>query len=201
MRALRSRAALALVTVGVLALAPAALAAVPASAAPAAPRHCVDGNKVFSSRAHLIGVAWLPTSWSSRFIAGPASITRTSSISSTVTATISATFGVDEGLLFVSAHETYGISLASSREHSATVSYTLTVPSGKTEKMQEFKEGYELGIVQKKYNDTCTKVITYTSRSGNYFPVVSNSESTYCMAGTTLHRARIEVRYTCGNQT
>ena len=134
-----------------MALVPVMAFPVAASAAPVGPaasHACSEQGKITKARVHKIHVAWIPTTWSTSFVAGPASITRTVSISSSTQWTISASFSLDEGLIFASAKEQYGISLARTTGHSASVTYTLNVPKNKTAKMQEFHRGWEMGITQ-----------------------------------------------------
>lgn len=172
------------------------VAAGAAAAGPAVPSPCSLQGKVIKAKVHKIHVAWLPTSWSSAFIAGPSSISRTVTITSSVQWTMSASFSIDEGLIFASAKEQYGISLAKTTGHSASVTYTLTVPKGKTAKMQEFHRGYEMGITQWKV--ACVhgyKLVKETSPTGNYLPVRSRAADTFCYAAVTHRRARIEVKH------
>jgi hypothetical protein len=170
-----------------------------ASAAPAGPalhHACSEQGKITKARVHKIRVAWIPTSWSTSFVAGSASITRTVSVSSSTQWTISASFSLDEGLIFASAKEQYGISLARTTGPSASVTYTLNVPNNKTAKMQEFHRGWEMGITQwKVVCVTGFKIIKETSPTGNYLPVRSKAADTYCYAAVAHRKARIETRH------
>jgi hypothetical protein len=173
---------------------PTAAGAAPVS--PAASHACSEQGNITKARVRKIHVAWIPTSWSTSFVAGPASITRTVSISSSTQWTISASFSLDEGLIFASAKEQYGISLARTTGHSASVTYTLNVPKNKTAKMQEFHRGWEMGITQWKV--VCVhgfKLVKETSKTGNYLPVRSKAADTYCYAAVAHKRARIEVKH------
>lgn len=177
-----------------------ALLVIPAATAGAAianPARPCTNNKTIKAKVHKIGVAWLPTNWSSAFVAGPADISKTVMVSSAVQWTISASFSLDEGLIFASAKEQYGISLARTTTHSKSVTYTLIVPAGKTAKMQEFHQGYEMGITQ--WYLKCTsqgyKEEKETSPSGNYIPVKSNADDSYCYAAVSYENARIETKH------
>ncbi len=147
--------------------------------------------------------AWMPTNIESGFQTGPATITRTYSSQSTVTAGISASFQVSEGLLFVSAQETYGISLSGSIAHSATWSYSSDIPRGVTGAVQQFHLSDELGITQSYITSTPLKpcgVGVETSPGGNYLPDSSDAENTYCYALVDTRSPGNEVARLCSNQ-
>jgi len=155
---------------------------------------------VLSATATSAATAWLPTSVSSSFVAGPGTITRTVSADSTVGATVSASFEVDESLLFASAKETYGVAVSGSLSHSASWSYSINIPSSVTAKVQQYHEGDEIGIKQTyETGGTVCGTATETSSSGNYFPWSSSADDTYCYAGTTSQKPGIQVRSTCTN--
>jgi hypothetical protein len=146
--------------------------------------------------------AWLPTSISSSFLAGPGTISRTLTATSTVDAHISASFEVDESLLFASAKETYGVTLGGSLAHSAQWSYTKNIPAGVTAKVQQYHAGSELGIREVQETRTpklpCTTRVL-TSRTGNFFPARSTADSSYCYAATIHKRNGPQVSRLCKN--
>lgn len=157
---------------------------------------------VLSSRPTSIATAWIPTNWSSSFLAGPGNITRTLSIASTTTLQLSASFALDESLFFASADETYGVQWSHAVAKTYTTTYNLVVPAGKTAKMQQYHQGDEAGIKQKVEAYAASHVpecyvITETSKSGNYFPLRSRADDTFCYAATVHHRASPQVRYNC----
>jgi hypothetical protein len=165
----------------------------PQSVSPASPTliNCQPhAGTVISSKPTSIATAWIPTSWSSSFIAGPASVTRTTSIASMTGQQLSASFQVDEGLFFVSAKETYGVQLSTSTTKTYTTQYTLTVPANVTAKMQQYHQGVEAGIRQvveaeaASHKPECYQVAE-TSATGNYFPLASSADDTFRL-GTTV---------------
>jgi hypothetical protein len=85
--------------------------------------------------------AWIPTSVSSSYVGGPGQIQRTISEQSTATAQVSASFSLNESLLFASADETYGVQISKSVAHTATWQYTVNVSAGHTDKAQQFHQG------------------------------------------------------------
>lgn len=157
---------------------------------------------IISAKATSNTGAWLPTSISSSFLAGPGTISRTLTATSTVSAQISANFEVDESLLFASAKESYGVTLGGSLSHSATWSYTKTIPAGVTAKVQQYHQGSELGIKEVQETRTpklpCTTRVL-TSRTGNFFPTRSQADSTYCYAATIHKTNNPQVANLCKN--
>jgi hypothetical protein len=136
---------------------------------------------VLTSKAVAATEAWLPTSLSSSYEAGPAVISRTVSSTSTVSTQLSASFKIKEGFLFVSAEETYGITVGSSVAHTSQWTYAATVKAGYTDKVQQYHLGYEIGIRQTYVGapgQHC-QTQTETSLTGNFFPVVNTADDTY----------------------
>lgn len=141
---------------------------------------------ILTSKATSNTEAWIATNLSSAYISGPGTISRSYSATSTVSAQVSASFQVGESLLFASAKETYGVTVGASLAHAATWTYTLSVASGHTDKVQQYHQGYELGIKQTYVGSPgqhCAAE-TETSLTGNYFPSLSTAESSYCYALT-----------------
>jgi hypothetical protein len=155
---------------------------------------------VVSSTATSDYTSWMPTNVSSSFLAGPGTISRSYSSASTVGASVSASFGVDESLLFASAKETYGLTVTGSVTHTGTWTYTETVPAGVTAKVQQYHEGAELGIKQVSevyISSSKCGTNTQTSPSGNYFPYSSTADASYCYALTSSSSPGIQVRSLC----
>ena len=175
-----------------------------AGAAPAAPNHPICDPRpgtVLSSKADGYHVAWQPTTVSSAYVAGPGTITRSYSAASQVGASVSASFSVEEGFLFASAKETYGVTVSGSLTHTATWAYSLSVPSGKTAKVQQYHQAAELGIKQVIVTQTANGCPNKTEESltGNFFPIHSSNEDTYCYGLTTSHKPGVQVRSSCTN--
>jgi hypothetical protein len=139
---------------------------------------------VLTSKATSDKGAWIATSLSSAYVAGPGTIARTVSASTTVSTQVSASFAIKESLLFASAEETYGIQLGASLTHSATWSYSLNVPSGHTDKAQQYHAGYELGVKQTYVGSSAQHCAaqTETSATGDFFPTTATADSSYCFA-------------------
>lgn len=175
-----------------------------AAASPAAVMIChPSAGTVLSAKATSAKTAWLPTSISSSFLAGPGTISRSTTKTSSVGATISASFELDESAIFVSAKETYGISLSGSLSWSSTWQYTKSVPKGVTAKVQQYHQGSEVGIrerIEQVTNGKCGAV-THTVKYGNYFPLSSKDEDTYCYALTIHKTAGVQVRSRCVDKT
>lgn len=154
---------------------------------------------IMSSKAVSKASAWSPTNVSSAFVAGPAQITRTITKTSESSQSISASFELDEGLLFASAKETYGLTLQRSHSQSGSWTYTLIVPKGKTLRMQQYHQSWEIGVKQRYMGLLRGACHIYTERSltGNFFPARSGAERTFCYARTPYKRSHIQVAYTC----
>jgi hypothetical protein len=156
---------------------------------------------VLTSKPTSLQPAEQPTSISSSFIAGPGTITRTLAATSTVTATVTASFSVNESLLFLSAKQTYGVSLAGSLAHAATWSYALNVPAGYTDKVQQFHAASVMGITQTYMGfpaQSCA-VLTESTTSHNYFPSSDTSDSSYCYALTHYTSPPPQISSSCTN--
>jgi hypothetical protein len=96
------------------------------------------------------------------------------------------------------------VSLARAVQKTYTTAYTLVVPKGVTAKMQQYHQGVEAGIKQRveaeaaSHRPECYQ-ITETSKTGNFFPLKSNADDTFCYAATDRHRASVQVRFNCTN--
>lgn len=181
---------------------PAATATV-ASTQPALPVcHPVAGT-VIRSKATSEHTAWQPTSASSSWLAGPGTISESRSETSTASVQLSANFSVDEGLLFVSAKEQYGIALTKSSAHTQTWTYQTDIPAHVTARDVVYHEGGELGIKQTRESyvrhdgRTGCGTTSETSLSGNFFPYKSTGASSYCIAPTTSAHPAVQVRARC----
>jgi hypothetical protein len=196
-RARIAAVALAIVIPGIV------LSAKTATAAEPDPQVCHPAaGTIMTSKAISRISAWIPTNVSSEFVAGPADITRSKTKTSLSGQTISANFTLDEGLLFASAQEQYGIQLQRQHSQAGTWTYTLIVPAGKTERAQQYHQGYELGIKQTYMGYTTGErchVYTEYSRSGNFFPDRKGGPITFCWSRTPSKRSPIQVAYTCHN--
>jgi hypothetical protein len=189
--------ALALVIPGVV------VSAGTAGAASPDPQVCHPAaGTVMTSKAISRISAWIPTNVSSEFIAGPAEITRSKTKTSLSGQTISANFTLDEGLLFASAQEQYGIQLQRQHSQAGTWTYTLDVPAGKTLRAQQYHQGWEVGIKQTYMGYTKAfrcHVYTEYSRSGDFFPDRHRGTVDFCWSTTPSKRSPIQVAYTCHN--
>jgi hypothetical protein len=157
---------------------------------------------ILSAKATSDHTAWEPTSISSSFLAGPGTITKTVSATSTVGASISASFAISESLLFASAKETYGVTLSGSLSHSSSWSYSKSIPSGVTAKVQQYHQASELGIKEVVVTSTASKpcgTTTKTKASGNFFPHSSTADDTYCYGATIYKNPGVQVRSRCVN--
>jgi hypothetical protein len=119
--------------------------AAPASAASAGPTcRTAYQQGVNASAGH--SYVGLPTSLMSSWVTGPGTITRTLTTTSTVTVTLSGstTFGIDA--LIAEAKTTFGVSVATSVARAASWSYSLSVPAGKTEFVQQYHEALQFQV-------------------------------------------------------
>lgn len=163
--------------------------------------HPVAGT-IMSTKAISRISAWSPTNVSSEFVAGPADITRSKTKTSLTGQTISANFTFEEGLLFASAQEQYGIQLQRQHSQAGTWTYTLIVPSGKTLRAQQYHQSWEIGIKQTHMGYiTGGRCHVYTdySRSGDFFPDRHGGPTDFCWSTTPSKRSSIQVSYTCHN--
>jgi|HubBroStandDraft_1064217.scaffolds.fasta_scaffold110585_2 hypothetical protein len=135
--------------------------------------------------------AWLPTTVYSNYEAGPGTITYSENTTSTTGITLTASFELEESMFFASATETYGVQLTHSSSKSQTWTYALAVPSGETARLQQYHEGWEMGIKQTYVAWTAAKgcyIGVETSLTGNYFPNDSTDSGQYCWALTSSQR-------------
>lgn len=203
---LASRAMVVVVTASLVGLGLAGSTAVAQPASPAAPGHVEcdpPPGTVLSAKATSDTRAWLPTSVASSYVAGPGTISRTYSSTSTVSSTVSANFEIDEGMLFASVKENFGISLTGSLSHTATWQYSLQVPKGKTAKVQQFHLGGEIGIrerIQEEKDGRTCPVKHVKSLTGNFFNSRSKADDTYCYALVTARHARPQTGKRCHNK-
>jgi hypothetical protein len=190
-------AALAIVIPGIV------LGARTAGAASPDPQVCYPTvGTIMSSKAISRISAWSATNITSEFVAGPAEIERTITKTSLTGQTISASFTLDEGLLFASAHETYGIQLQRQHSQSGAWTYILDVPAGKTLRVQQYHQSWEIGIKQTYMGLNRQKrcwVYTEYSRKGNFFPDRHGNPVDFCWSTTPSKRSPIQVAYTCHN--
>jgi hypothetical protein len=146
--------------------------------------------------------AWIPTNVSSSFVAGPANITRSTTKTSLTGQQISANFTLNEGLLFASVQEQYGIQLQRQHSQAGTWQYTLIVPKNKTERAQQYHQGWEIGVRQTYMGyisgGRC-HVYTEYKRSGEFFPDRHGRDVDFCWSRTPYKRSPIHVSYTCHN--
>ena len=163
----------------------------------------VEGT-ILSTKAIAYSRAWINTNVSSSYAAGPGIVTLSQTRSSSVTATISASFSFDASALFASANSSYGVSLAQTASSDSTWSYSMDVPSGKTAKVQQYHEGADVGIrTVREILLSATKCGTQTdtSSTGNFFPTASTQPDSYCYALLSASlSADIEVGAGCSNR-
>ena len=146
--------------------------------------------------------AWIPTNVSSEFVAGPADITRSETKTSLTGQVLTASFTLNEGLLFASAQEQYGLQLQRQHSQSGTWTYTLIVPAGRTLRAQQYHQGWEIGIKQTYMGYTTGErchVYTEYKRSGDFFPDRHRGPTDFCWSTTPSKRSPIQVSYTCHN--
>jgi hypothetical protein len=128
----------------------------------------------FASSANV----WLKTNVSSAYIVGPGSVAITKGRSWTATGTVTATVSAEAGIVFAKASASLGVSVAYARSGSTAFTYTLTVPKGKTMRLQQYKKGLGFTVTKKVLHAPCTYVTAY-SKQYVTGPVSSNAESTY----------------------
>lgn len=171
------------------------------TAAPAGQGCTPKVGTIISSKAVSKVSAWSPTNVSSSFVAGPADITRSKTKTSESSQSISASFELDEGLLFASAKETYGVTLQRSHSQSGTWTYTLIVPKGKTMRAQQYHQSWEIGVKQRYMGLLKGACHIYTEKSltGNFFPDHSRAEKSFCWSRTSAKHSRIQIARLCHN--
>ncbi len=195
-----SAAALVIVIPGIVLTGGAAGAAPSHGASSPAAQGCTPKvGTIMTSKAVSKVSAWSPTNVSSAFVAGPANITRTITKTSETGQQISASFELDEGLLFASAKETYGVTLQRQHSQSGAWQYTLVVPKGKTLRMQQYHQSWEIGVRQTYMGLQRGKCHVYTEKSltGNFFPARSGAEKSFCYARTPFKSSHVQVSYLC----
>jgi hypothetical protein len=157
----------------------ATLAATPiisiASALPAAA--ICDAPRTLYSFTEATNV-WVRTNVSSAYIKGPGSVSITKGRGWTATGTVTATVSAEAGVVFAKASASLGVSVAYSRSGSTAFTYTLNVPSGKTQRMQQYKRGKGFLVTKKVLQSPCTYRTVY-SKQHVTGPVSSNAESSY----------------------
>ena len=121
---------------------------------------------------------WVRTSVSSAYIKGPGSVSITKGRGWTATGTVTATVSAEAGIVFAKASASLGVSVAYSRSGSTAFTYTLSVPSGKTMRMQQYKKGKGFKVTKKVLQSPCSYKTVY-SKQYVTGPVSSNAESTY----------------------
>ena len=159
-----------------------------------------QAGTIMTSKATSRASAWSPTNLSSGFLPGPGKITWSETGTSESSQSISASFSVDEGLLFVSAHEQYGLNLERSHSQSGSWSYAKDVPKGETERLQQYHQSWELGVKQTYMGHTragLCHVYTEISRSGNFFPSASRSGAAFCYGLTPRKHSSVQVARKC----
>jgi hypothetical protein len=154
---------------------------------------------IISTKAVGSKSAWLPTNVGSSFLPGPGTISESQSQTSQASQQISANFSFEEGVLFASAQEQYGVSLQRTHSQTQTWTYTKQVPKGQTLRVQQYHQGYEIGIRVKRmgYLNLKCHVYTMTSLTGNYFPSASSANKSYCYGLTPNKRSRVQVGFKC----
>lgn len=158
---------------------------------------------IISTTATSYSKSWMYTNVSSSYLAGPGTITNTQSATSTVDDAVTANFTFSASDLFTSASANYGVSVGSSSAYSSSWSYSLTVPSGITAKVQQYHEAGDLGmkvVREVLLTQYSCGTETDSSSTGNFFPFTSTSNDTYCYAllGSTKY-AYNEVGSGCSN--
>jgi hypothetical protein len=195
-----SLAAIAIALSGTFFTAAAAGAQTTAAATPSLMQCTPPAGTNLSTKAVGKKSAWLPTNVGSSFLTGPGTITESQSATSQVAEQVSATFGFDEGFLFASVKEQYGVSLQHTHSQTQTWSYSKEVPKNQTLRVQQYHQSYEIGIRDRRmgYNKQhkC-HVFTLTSLTGNYFPSASRANESYCYGLTPDKSSRVQVGFTC----
>ena len=140
---------------------------------------------VISTTATSSQTAWLPSNIRSSYVAGYGTVTLSETQQSDISNSVSATFTFSASDLFTSASANYGVTLGTSSSTTQGWLYSITVPSGITAQIQQYKEGSDLGIksVQEVLlSPTSCGTKTSTSAGNNFYPYSSTSAGTFCYA-------------------
>ena len=162
----------ALVTAGLLASG----SIVGVAAAPAANAACDDVGKAYytvTSKAWT----WKATSLTSSYVRGPGSVSLTKGRTWTVSASATGTTSAEAGVIFAKASASVSVTLGGSYSGTQSFTYTLNVPAGKTQRLQQYKRALKFTIVKKRVVAPCnfqtvwTKTITAptASKGDQYF--------------------------------
>ena len=140
---------------------------------------------VISTTATSNLTSWLPSNVTSSYVAGVGTVTLNETTASNISNSVSASFTFSASDLFTSASANYGVTLGSSSTTTQGWSYSITVPSGVTAQIQQYKEASDLGIksVQEVLlSPTKCGAQTSTSAGNNFYPYSSTLAGTFCYA-------------------
>ncbi|PRX49992.1 hypothetical protein B0I33_102108 [Prauserella shujinwangii] len=96
--------------------------------------------------------SWIKTNLRSDYLRGPGTITYNKTTTSTVNASVSGTTSAEAGVVFAKASVSLSVTVGASYSKSDSWSYSATVPSGKTKRLQQYKEG-------RKFTATKTRIV------------------------------------------
>lgn len=142
------------------------------AAGPASAQVYCPGEYYFTFSAG--SVVWEPTNIHSDWMAPGVKATYTTSGTDTLTGTVSASFTAEEGVLFASVKEQYGVSVAKSWAQTSSWSYT-GGPTGKVGRLMRFHKAVSTTATEHLQNSNCT--VTTIATSKTVVPSSSNSDN------------------------
>lgn len=147
-----------------------------ASAAPVRPDGCPSGTQLFATNPTN---AWLATTASSYWLAGPGTIHYSQATAASVSNTNTVNFTVTGTVLAVTIATQLGKSVTTSTTVTETWGYDITVPSGVTARARVYKHGWRVNMKEEILNLNCT----VTTIAGYvYFPDKATDNSEFCIA-------------------
>ena len=175
------RCLLAIATVAALVSPALVVDASPAAADPKQPHvkvtpNVCDPDTYYEFSGNTAG--WIAT-WGSKFLAGPGSLSYTSTYTGTASATITGTLTGSISIIVVSLGASTGLSLTASLSKSVSENYVLDVASGHTARAVIGHRGYRDTTNEYRYLSPCA--YTKVGTGSTYAPVSSSSDSTYCI--------------------
>ncbi len=120
---------------------------------------------------------WRRTTVSSAYIKGPGTVSITKGRSWTVSASMTATVSAEAGVVFAKASASLGVTVGASYTGSTSFTYSLNVPKGKTQKLQQYKKAKTFTVTKYKLVYPCKYVRVY--KQTVKAPIKSKSESSY----------------------
>lgn len=118
---------------------------------------------------------WRATNLSSSYVKGPGSVSLTKGRTWTVSASVTASVSAEAGVVFAKASTSLGITVGASYSGTQSFTYTLNVPKGKTQRLQQYKRAYKFTVTKKRIVAPCTLKTVY-SKQYVTAPVKSNAD-------------------------